>query len=112
MSTPSLVEIGHERKKWWSIYVEKASTNGDTENVEDVDCNLTKATEGVALATLPKKKRRSKLKPSASKRVLDARIKLKSISFAYHEAPSPSRGVGLSRAKKELDDAYLEGRRL
>ena len=85
-----------------------SATNGDTENVEDVYSNLIKATEEVALATLPKKKRRSESKPSASKRVVDARIKLKSISSAYHEAPSPSRGVDLSTAKKELDDAYLE----
>ena len=62
----------------------------------------------MSLATLPKKKQRSESKPSASKRVVDARIKLKSISSAYHEAPSPSRGIDLSTAKKELDDAYLD----
>ena len=77
-----------------------SATNGDTENVEDVYSNLIKATEEVALATLPKKKRRSESKPSVSKRVVDARIKLKSISSAHHEAPSPCRGVDLSTTKK------------
>ena len=38
----------------------------NTENVEDVYDNLIKSTEEVALATLPKKKSRSKSKPSAS----------------------------------------------
>ena len=75
-----------------------SATNVDTENVEDVYSNLTKATEEVALDTLSKKKRRSELKPSASKHVVDARTKLKSISSAYHEAPSQSREVDLSMA--------------
>ena len=45
-----------------------STTDVDTENVEDVYSNLIKSTEEVALATLPKKKRRSELKPSASHR--------------------------------------------
>ena len=38
----------------------------------------------------------------------DARIKLKSISSAYHKDPSQTRGVKLNMAKKQLDDAYLD----
>ena len=38
----------------------------DTEHVEDVYSKLIKSTEEVAIATLPKKKRRSEAKPSAS----------------------------------------------
>ena len=63
-----------------------STSDVDTENVEDVYSKLIKSTEEVALATLPKKKRRSELKPTASQRVVDARIKLKLISFAYHNA--------------------------
>ena len=51
-----------------------SSTDVDTENVEDVYSKLIKSTEEVALATLPKKKRRSESKPTASQRVADARI--------------------------------------
>ena len=69
---------------------------------------LTPVSVEVALATLPKKKRRSELKPTASQRVVDARTKLKSISSAYHKAPSQTRGVELNMAKKQLDDAYLD----
>lgn len=60
------------------------------------------------MATLLKKKRRSESKPTASQRVADARIKLKSISSVYHKDPSQSRGTELNIAKKQLDDAYLE----
>ena len=65
-----------------------SSTDVGTENVEDVYSKLIKSTEEVTLVTLPKKKRRSELKPSASESVVDARIKLKSISSAYPKAPS------------------------
>ena len=75
------------------------------ENFEDVYSKLIKSPEEAALATLPKKKRRSESKPTASQRVADARIKLKSISSAYHKDPSQSRGTELSIAKKQLDDA-------
>ena len=43
-----------------------STTEVDTENVEDVYSKLIKSTEEVALATLPKKKRRSESKPTAS----------------------------------------------
>ena len=86
-----------------------ATTNIDKENyLEDVYSKLIKSTEDVALATLPKKKRRSESKPSASQCVVEARIKLKSIASAYHKAPSQSRGVELNKAKKKLDEAYLD----
>ena len=51
-----------------------STTEVHTENVEDVYSKLIKSTEEVALATLPKKKRRSESKPTASQRVADARI--------------------------------------
>ena len=85
-----------------------STTGVDTENFEDVYSKLIKSREEVALATLPKKKRRSELKPTASQRVVDARIKLKSISSDYHKAQSQSRGTELNIAKKQLDDAYLD----
>ena len=62
----------------------------------------------MALDTLSKKKRRNKLKPGSSQCVVDARIKLKSISSAYHKAASQCTGVDLSKAKKQLEDAYLD----
>ena len=79
-----------------------------SENVEDVYENLIKSTEEVALATLPKKKSRSQLKPSASQRVVDARSRLKSISLACHQTPSRAKKIQLIMAKKDLDDAYLD----
>ena len=79
-----------------------------SENVEDVYENLIKSTEEVALATLPKKKSRSQLKPSASQRVVDARSRLKSISLACHQTPSRAKKIQLITAKKDLDDAYLD----
>jgi len=85
-----------------------SSTDVETENIEDIYSKLIKSTEEVALATLPKKKRRSELKPTASQRVVDARTKLKSISSAYHKDPSQTSGVELNMAKKQLDDAYLD----
>ena len=85
-----------------------SSSDVGTEDVEDVYSKLIKSTEEVALATLPKKKRRSEVKPTASQRVVDARTKLKSISSAYHKDASQTRGVELNMAKKQLDDAYLD----
>ena len=58
-----------------------STTDINSENAEDVYEILIKSTEEVALATLPKKKNRSQLKPSSSQRVADERIRLKSISL-------------------------------
>ena len=78
-----------------------STTEVDTENVEDVYSKLIESTEEVALATLPKKKRRSESEPTASQRVADARIKLKSISSAYHKAQYQSKGIDLNVARQQ-----------
>ena len=78
-----------------------------TENVEEVYGNLVKSTEEVAMATLPKKKKRAQSKPSQSLGVIEARNHLKSISLAYHHSPSQLLKIQLINAKKSLDDAYL-----
>ena len=85
-----------------------STTDINSENVEDVYEILIKSTEEVALATLPKKKNRSQLKPSSSQRVADERSRLKSISLAYHKTPSQAGKIQLIMAKKDLDDAYLD----
>ena len=58
----------------------------DADNIEDVYGNLIKCTEEVALATLPKKEKRSQNKPSISPYVLEARSHLKTISSSYHRS--------------------------
>ena len=80
----------------------------DSENVEEVYSHLIKSTEEVALATLPQKKTRSQLKPSASEKVADARCKLKSSSLAYHQSPTQPNQISMIMAKKELEEAYLD----
>lgn len=82
--------------------------NLSPQNVEDVYSKLNNSTEEVALASFPEKKRRSEIKSSASKRVVDARITLKSICSAYHKSPSQSRGIDFSMEKKQLDNPYLD----
>ena len=62
----------------------------------------------MALATLPQKKTRSQLKPSASEKVADARCKLKSSSLAYHQSPTQPNQISMIMAKKELEEAYLD----
>ena len=78
-----------------------------TENIEEVYSNLVKSTEEVAMATLPKRKKRAQSKPSHSLSVTEARNHLKSISLAIHHSPSQSLKIQLISAKKSLDDAYL-----
>ena len=85
-----------------------STTDINSENVEDVYEIVIKSTEEVALATLHKKKNRSQLKPSSSRRVADERSRLKSISLAYHKTPSQAGKIQLIMAKKDLDDAYLD----
>ena len=80
----------------------------NSENVEEVYSHLIKSTEEVALATLPQKKTRSQLKPSASEKVADARCKLKSSSLAYHQSPTQPNQISMIMAKKELEEAYLD----
>ena len=80
----------------------------DSENVEEVYSHLIKSTEEVAIATLPQKKTRSQLKPSASEKVADARCKLKSSSLAYHQSPTQPNQISMIMAKKELEEAYLD----
>ena len=79
----------------------------NADNIEEVYSNLVKSTEEVAMATLPKRKKRVESKPSHSPSVIDARNHLKSVSLAYHHSPSQSRKIQLISAKKNLDDAYL-----
>ena len=52
----------------------------DDDNIEDVYGTLIKCTEEVALATLPKKEKRSQNKPSNSPSVLEARSHMKKVS--------------------------------
>ena len=79
-----------------------------SDNIETVYDNLIKSTEEVALSSLPKKKRRTDIKPSNSSRVVEARSKLKTISQLYHKSPSSLNNIALIQAKKDLDDAYLD----
>ena len=79
----------------------------DADNIEDVYGTLIKCTEEVALATLPKKEKRSQNKPSNSPSVLEARSHLKTVSSSYHRSPSKALKIQLISAKKGLDDAYL-----
>ena len=66
-----------------------------------------KSTEEVALATLPKKERKTKEKQSNSSSVNEARTHLKTVSLIYHRLPSKALKIQLIAAKKNLDDAYL-----
>ena len=79
----------------------------NSDNIDEVYGNLIKSTEDVALSTLPKKKSKTKSKPSHSPNVTQARNHLKTISLAYHRSPSTSLKIQLINAKKNLDDAYL-----
>ena len=56
----------------------------NSDNIEDVYSTLIKSTEEVALATLPKREKKTQSKPSNSPSVLEARDHLKSVSLAYH----------------------------
>ena len=55
-----------------------------TENIEEVYSNLVKSTEEVAMATLPKRKKRAQSKPSHSLSVTEARNHLKSTIILHH----------------------------
>ena len=79
----------------------------NSDNIDEMYGNLIKTTEEVALASLPKKKSKSKNKPSHSPSVTQARDHLKTVSLAYHRSPSTSLKIQLINAKKDLDDAYL-----
>ena len=79
----------------------------NSDNIEDVYCTLIKSTEEVALATLPKREKKTQSKPSNSPSVVEARDHLKSVSLAYHRSPSKIMKIQLISAKKKLDDAYL-----
>ena len=84
-----------------------SSSEINSDNIEDVYNTLIKSTEEVALATLPKKERRTKEKPSNSSSVNEARSHLKTVSLNYHRLPSKALIIQLIAAKKNLDDAYL-----
>ena len=84
-----------------------SSSEINSDNIEDVYNTLIKSTEEVALATLPKKERRTKEKPSNSSSVNEARIHLKTVSLNYHRLPTKALKIQLIAAKKNLDDAYL-----
>ena len=84
-----------------------SSSEINSDNIEDVYNTLIKSTEEVALATLPKKERKTKEKPSNSSSVNEARIHLKTVSLNYHRLPSKALKIQLIAAKKNLDDAYL-----
>ena len=79
-----------------------------SENINLVYDNLVKTTQEVALETLPKKQHNRQNKPSNSKRVLEARVAVKTISQKYHSRPTQALKIQLITAKKNLDDAYLD----
>ena len=70
-----------------------SSSEINSDNIEDVYNTLIKSTEEVALATLPKKERRTKEKPSNSSSVNEARIHLKTVSLNYHRLPTNPYGI-------------------
>ena len=79
----------------------------NADNIEDVYNTLIESTEEVALATLPKKEKRTQNKPSNFSTVNEARSRLKTVSLEYHRTPSKALKIQLITAKKNLDDAYL-----
>ena len=79
----------------------------NSDNIDEIYGNLIKTTEEVALSGLPRKKSKSKNKPSHSPSVTQARDHLKTISLAYHRSPTTLLKIQLINAKKSLDDAYL-----
>ena len=79
----------------------------NADNIEDVYNTLIESTEEVALATLPKKEKRTQNKPSNFSTVNEARHRLKTVSLEYHRTPSKALKIQLITAKKNLDDAYL-----
>ena len=58
-----------------------SSSEINSDNIEDVYNTLIKSTEEVALATLPKKERKTKEKPSNSSSVNEARIQTNNCVF-------------------------------
>ena len=56
---------------------------------------------------LPSKPKANKIKAQNSTPVVIAREKLKSVSLEYHKNPSNRLNQKLSRARKDLDTAYL-----
>ena len=57
---------------------------------------------------LPRKKKSQSYEPANSSRVSQAREKLKATSLKYHKTPTRSLKQQLPKAKKSLDNAYLE----
>lgn len=82
--------------------------NAVSNDIETTYSNLMKATEEVALSTLPKKQKRNSQPIEMSDMVIQAREKLKKISSDYHAKPSASLKKKLTSAKKCLDNVYLE----
>ena len=74
----------------------------DADNIEDVYGTLINCTEEVALATLPKKEKRSQNKPSNSPSVLEARSPMKKVSSSYHRSPSKALKFSLLVPKRVL----------
>jgi hypothetical protein len=73
-----------------------------SDNIEDVYGTLIQCTEEVALETLPKKEKKSQIKPSNSPSVLEARSHLKAISLSYHRFPSTAQKSSLSAPRRIL----------
>ena len=78
------------------------------ESIEDTYDTLISCTEEVAKEMLPWKKKSQSYEPANSSQVSQAREKLKATSLKYHKTPTRSLKQQLSKAKKSLDNAYLE----
>ena len=78
------------------------------ESIEDTYDTLISCTEEVAKEMLPRKKKSQSYEPANSSQVSQAREKLKATSLKYHKTPTRSMKQQLSKAKKSLDNAYLE----
>ena len=76
-------------------------------SVEDTYDTLISCTEEVAKEMLPSKQKANKNNAQISTPVVVAREKLKSVSLEYHKNPSNRLKQKLTRARKDLDAAYL-----
>ena len=81
----------------------------ELENVNEIYKDLSQAAEEIALDLLPKKKKANMHQPCSTIKVTEARERLKRISQEYHRLPSTNMKIALISAKKDLDDAYLDG---
>ena len=77
------------------------------ESIEDSYDKLILCTEEVAKEMLPRKKKAQKYEPANSTQVSQAREILKAASLKYHKNPTRSLKQQLTKARKNLDTAYL-----